>query len=114
MVGLLVRTVLGTTISLGVMASAHGLFETSSRTTFFPVLLSLLRSRILLDSPRTAPVRVNPEELEPEFDSPTVLVDMAVEVSITSGRFGDLPREAASSSTHPAGVGGTGPSVDCI
>lgn len=84
-VGRLPKTVFGTTISLGVIASAHGLFETSSRTACFPVLLSLLRSRMLLDSPRTAPVRVNADELESEFDSPTVLVDMALAVSITSG-----------------------------
>lgn len=113
-VGRLPSTVFGTTISLGVIASAHGLFETSSLTTVFPVLLSLLRSRILLDSPRTAPVRVRPDELDPEFDSAAVIVATPLEVSMTSGRFGDLPREAASSSTHPAGVGGTGPSVDCI
>lgn len=108
------RTVLGTTISIGVIASAHGLFEMSSGTALFPVLLSLLRSRILLDSPRTAPVRVKPDELDPEFESDTALVDTELEVSMTSPRLGDLPRKAASSSTHPAGVGGTGPREDCI
>lgn len=94
------------------MASAQGSFEMFSVAALFPVLLSLLRSRMLLDSPLTAPVLVRPDDLDPEFDSSIVHVDPVLEVSMTSGRFGDLPREAAFSSTQPAGVGGTGPSAD--
>lgn len=54
-----------TVISDGVMASAQGLFEGSS-ATLFPLLLSLLLSRMLFGSPFTARCLVNPEDPEPE------------------------------------------------
>ena len=104
-----------TMISEGVTASAHGLFDGSSVTAVpLPALLSLRLSLILLGSPLIALFRARPEELEPEFDSPPAAVlELILEVSIVSPGFGDLRLPpATSSSTHPAGVGGTGPSVD--
>lgn len=68
-------------MSAGVMASAQGLFEGSSIATALPVLLSLLRSRILFGSPRTARARVSPDELEPEVDSVCPL-ELTLDVSI--------------------------------
>lgn len=62
-------------------------------------------------SPLIAWFLAKPEELDPELDSPTVL-ELTLDVSIVSPRFGDLPRPEMSSSTQPAGVGGTGPNVD--
>ena len=114
MVGLRVSPVpLGTMISEGVMASAHGLLEDSSTAILFPVLLSLLLSRMLFGSPLTALVLVKPEELDPELESPTVrLLEVILDVSMCSPLFGDLPLSEMSSSTHPAGVGGTGPKLD--
>ena len=104
----------GTTISDGVIASTQGLFETSSAdTNLFPLLLSLLLSRMLLPSPLTAGCLLRPDELDPEFDSCAAELDaiLIAEVSITSPLFGDLaPR--TSSSTQPAGVGGTGPNEE--
>jgi hypothetical protein len=107
--------VLGTEISEGVIASAQGLFELSSATIALRALLSLLLSRILRDSPLTCCDLAKPELLEPEFDSPVVVdgaVEATLDVSIVSARFGDLPRPPTSSSTQPAGVGGTGPKLD--
>jgi hypothetical protein len=118
--GRLPRTVMGgTTISAGVMASAHGLFEGSSMATAFPERLSLLRSRMLFGSPRTARARVSPDELEPEFDSVVAwLLELTLEVSMCSppGGSGERGRVVLGTmrglSTQPAGVGGTGPSVE--
>jgi hypothetical protein len=107
----------GTTISAGVMASAQGLFEGSSTATALPVLLSLLRSRMLFGSPRTAWALVNPDELEPELDSVCPL-ELTLDVSMCSapGGRGDRGRAAPGTirglSTQPAGVGGTGPNVE--
>jgi hypothetical protein len=80
-VGRLPSTVIGTTISDGVMASAQGLFDGSGSDVFLPVLLSLLLSRMLLGSPLTARARYNPDELEPEFESGATLV-VTLDVSI--------------------------------
>lgn len=94
------------------IASAQGLFDKSSLPEgFLRVLLSVLLWRMVRGSPFTACVLANPEELDPELESATVL-ELTLDVSIVSPRFGDLPLPATSSSTHPAGVGGTGPSVD--
>jgi hypothetical protein len=117
-VGLLPSTVTGgTVISEGVIASAHGLLDDSGiellDVTDFPVLLSLLRSRILFGSPLTARARLRPELLDPELDS-AVAVETTLEVSISSTLFGERPRLGVFSSTHPAGVGGTGPSEDTV
>lgn len=69
-VGRLPSTVIGgTVISEGVTVSVQlsSLFCGISIDIFFPVLLSLLLSRILLGSPRTAGARDNPPpELPPE------------------------------------------------
>jgi hypothetical protein len=54
---------------------------------------------------------LRPEELEPELDSAAVL-ELILDVSIVSPLLGDLPLPERSSSTQPAGVGGTGPNVD--
>lgn len=62
-------------------------------------------------SPFTACALARPEELDPELESATVL-ELTLDVSIVSPRLGDLPLPDMSSSTHPAGVGGTGPNVD--
>jgi hypothetical protein len=68
MVGLLPSTVIGgTVISDGVMTSCHELLDGSSTVGFLPVLLSLLLSRMLLGSPRTAGARDRPAELPPEW-----------------------------------------------
>jgi len=77
-------TVGGTTISDGVIASAQGLFDGSSgATALFLVLLSVLLSRILFGSPRTAWVLAKPEELDPELDkSLATVLDEALSVSI--------------------------------
>ena len=102
----------GTVLSLGVIESAQGLFEGSS-AILFPLLLSLLLSLILLGSPFIAWCLVSPDELDPEFDSGAAALDATLlEVSITRPLFGDFPLRETSSSTHPAGVGGTGPSVE--
>ena len=102
-----------TMMSDGVMDSAQGLFEGSSVTTLLPALLSLRLSLILLGSPLTALFLARPEELEPELDSvPGTVLEPILDVSIVSPLFGDLPLPAISSSTQPAGVGGTGPNVD--
>lgn len=100
-------------MSEGVTASAQGLFEVSSATTLLPALLSLRLSLILFGSPLTALFLTRPEELEPELDSaPATVLELTLDVSMVSPLFGDLPLPAISSSTQPAGVGGTGPSVD--
>lgn len=99
-------------MSEGVIASAQGLFEGSSGTTLLPALLSLRLSLMLFGSPLTALFLARPEELEPELDSPAAVLELMLDVSIVSPGFGDLPLPATSSSTQPAGVGGTGPSVD--
>jgi len=102
----------GTILSLGVIDSAQGLFEGSS-AILFPVLLSLLLSRMLFGSPFMAWCLAKPDVLEPELESGAAELDATLlEVSITSPLFGDLPLLEASSSTHPAGVGGTGPRVE--
>jgi hypothetical protein len=103
-----------TMMSEGVIASAQGLFEVSSATTVFLALLSLRLSFILFGSPLTAVFLTRPDELEPELDSPAALLELILDVSMVSPLLGDLPLPAIemSSSTHPAGVGGTGPSVD--
>lgn len=106
----------GTTMSAGVMASAQGLLEGSSIATALPDLLSLLRSRILFGSPRTARVLVSPDELEPEFDSVWPL-ELTLDVSMCSapggsGDRGRAPGTIRGLSTQPAGVGGTGPNVE--
>lgn len=100
----------GTTISEGVMASAQGLLDGSS--VFLLVLLSVLRSLILLGSPLTARVLVRPEELDPEFEDSANVLEPTLDVSMVRPKLGDLPRETVSSSIHPAGVGGTGPKFD--
>ena len=101
----------GTTISDGVIASAQGLFEGSSVALL--VLLSFLLSRILLGSPLTARDLAKPEELDPELDeSATVLEPILATLEVSMRRFGDLPPPAISSSTQPAGVGGTGPNLE--
>lgn len=111
-VGFRLSTVEGTTMSEGVMASAQGLLDISSlEEGCLRVLLSVLLWRMVLGSPFTACVLAKPEELDPELDSVTVL-ELTLEVSIVSPLFGDLPLTAISSSTQPAGVGGTGPNVD--
>jgi hypothetical protein len=109
------RMVLGTAISEGVMASTQGLFEFSSDEVIFLALLSLLLSRILLESPLTWLDLARPEEPDPELDSAVVVdgtVEATLEVSIVSPLLGDFPRPVTSSSTQPAGVGGTGPKFD--
>ena len=56
---------------------------------------------------------MRPDELEPEFDSGAAELDATLlDVSITKPLFGDFPLREISSSTHPAGVGGTGPNVE--
>lgn len=115
MVGLRPRVVVGTAISAGVIASCQGLFEGSSDVAVLLALLSFLLSRILLDSPVTFLDLTRPDELEPEFDSPAVpefILELMLEVSIVSPLLGDLPLPEVSSSTHPAGVGGTGPKFE--
>lgn len=97
-------------MSDGVIASAQGLLEGSSVTALRRVLLSVLLSRRVF-SPLTAWALAKPEELEPEFDSAAVL-ELTLDVSICKPRLGDLPLPTISSSTQPAGVGGTGPSDD--
>jgi hypothetical protein len=74
----------GTTISEGVIASAQGLFDGSSRATaLLLVLLSVLLSRMLFGSPRTAWALANPEELDPELaKSEVTVLEEAVDVSI--------------------------------
>lgn len=109
-VGLRVSKVCGRTISEGVMASAHGLFEGSSVAALLLVLLSVLLSRRVF-SPLTACALAKPEELDPELDSAAVLLP-TLDVSMCRPRLGDLPRREISSSTQPAGVGGTGPKED--
>ena len=43
------------------------------------------------------------------------MLEPTLDVSICSPRLGDLPLSVEeSSSTHPAGVGGTGPNVDIV
>jgi hypothetical protein len=116
-VGLLVRPVMGTTISEGVMASAQGLFEASSTgAVALRVLLSLLLSRMLFGSPLTARFRVNPDELDPECESGPAVLELTLDVSICNsgdlGLAGPTFGMANSSSTHPAGVGGTGPKLE--
>jgi hypothetical protein len=100
-------------MSEGVIVSAQGLFEGSSDTILLPARLSLRLSLMLFGSPLTALFLANPEELEPEFDSaPAAVLELILDVSMVSPRFGDLPLPAIFSSTQPAGVGGTGPKVD--
>ena len=100
-------------ISEGEIASAHGLFDRSSATAPLPALLSLRRSLMLLGSTLVAPFLARPEELAPEFESPPAAVlELTLEVSIVSPGFGGLSLPAISSSTHPAGVRGTGPNVE--
>lgn len=114
-VGLLPRAVEGGTISTGVMASTHGLLEFSSATVaaLFRALLSFLLSRMLFDSPLTCFALAKPAVLDPEFDSLAVL-ELILVVSILSSRFGERPLPDTSSSTQPAGVGGTGPRFDIV
>lgn len=106
----------GRVMSTGVMASAQGLLEVSSSATAFPLLLSLLLSRIVFGSPLTAPALLNPEDVDPELDSGMLALEFALEVilevSMVRPLLGDLPLPEGSSSTQPAGVGGTGPKVD--
>lgn len=97
-------------MSDGVTVSAQRLFEGSSVvTTLVLVLLSVLLSRMLFP-PLTARARAKPEELEPELGSGAIL-ELTFDVSINSPRFGDFALPARSSSTQPAGVGGTGPNA---
>lgn len=101
-------------MSEGVTASAQGLFDGSSIATVFPLLLSLLLSRILFGSPRTARFLVRPAELEPEFDSARPL-EAVLEVSICNPGCGDrdcVLGAIRGLSTQSAGVGGTGPNVE--
>jgi hypothetical protein len=114
-VGRRASTVEGTTISEGVMASAQGLLDGSSGAALLRVLLSVLLSRILFGSPRTACALANPEELDPELaKSEVTVLEDALAVSMWSPLLGDLPLIDMSSwpSTQPAGVGGTGPKVE--
>lgn len=102
----------GTTISEGVIASAHGLFEVSSTATCLPLLLALRLSRILSGSPRTAPLLANLADPEPEPDSPGPL-GTEFEVSVCSGgRLGRSEGNRLGLSTQPAGVGGIGPKLE--
>lgn len=112
MVGRRVGPVL-TMISEGATAAAQGLLDGPSGTAFCLALLSLRRSLMLFGSPLTALFLANPEEFEPEFDStPAPLLEVTLDVSMLSPLLGDLPLPAISSSTQPAGVGGTGPRFD--
>lgn len=94
------------------IAVAQGLFEGSSTAR---VRLSLLLSRMLLGSPRTAPARDSPDDWgPPELDSgpPVAALELAeLDVSTCSAVLLDElpPRDELSSSIQPAGVGGTGP-----
>lgn len=72
----------GTMLSDGVIDSAQGLFEGSSSTILFPLLLSLRLSLMLLGSPFIACCLVNPEELDPEFESGLAVLEPMLEVSI--------------------------------
>lgn len=94
------------------MAVAQGLFEGSSTAR---VRLSLLLSRILFGSPRTARALFNPEDPPLELDeSAATVLEPALEVSNGGGAAGDFAfaRDGVSSSTQSAGVGGTGPRLD--
>lgn len=114
-VGRRVNTFVGTTMSDGVIDSAQGLLDGSSGATLLPVLLSLRLSLILFDSPLKALDLAKPDELDPEFESPAMpelVLELILDVSMVKPGLGDRLREAVSSSTHPAGVGGTGPRFD--
>jgi hypothetical protein len=96
--------------STGVMAVAHGLFEGSSTAR---VLLSLLLSRMLFGSPRTARALLKPDEPPPELeDSGAAELELGLEVSSRRVLLEEFPLDEESSSTQPAGVGGTGPRVE--
>jgi hypothetical protein len=68
---------------------------------------------MLLGSPRTARALVNPDELPPDIeDSAATVLELTLEVSMCNPMFGDFDLTVISSSTQPAGVGGTGPRLD--
>jgi hypothetical protein len=104
----------GAIFSPGDMALAQGLFEGSSTVR---VRLSLLLSRMLFGSPRTARARDSPEDAPPPDvlpevdDSAAATLELAVlEVSMWRVLVEEFPPlDDVSSSTQPAGVGGTGP-----
>lgn len=103
------RAILG---PCGTRISDKGSTPTTEAPRLCRVRLSLRRSRRVF-SPRTAPARVNPAELEPEADSSVVCVleaALALSVSIVNpAAAGVLGRTPGVSSTQLAGVGGTGP-----
>ena len=49
---------------------------------------------------------------DPEVDDSATVLDAALDVSRGTTRSGDFAVLLSVSSTHPAGVGGTGPNVD--
>jgi hypothetical protein len=68
---------------------------------------------MLLGSPLTALFLPRPAELDPEVDStPPTELEPILDVSMVKPLVGGPPLPATSSSTQPAGVGGTGPSAD--
>jgi hypothetical protein len=95
------------------MALAQGLFEGSSTAR---VRLSLLLSRILFGSPRTAPALLRPEDVTPEdevAESGAAALEFELEVSGWIVLLEEVPPlDEESSSTQPAGVGGTGPRLE--
>lgn len=102
----------GVICSPGDMAVAQGLFEGSSTAR---VRLSLLLSRMLFGSPRTALALVRPEvpATEVEDESGAAVLEPELEVSGCTVLLEGFPAlNEASSSIQPAGVGGTGPRDD--
>ncbi len=96
-----------------VIASAQGLLDDSSGC--LPLRLALLLSRMLLDSPRIAPLLEKPSDPEPDA-GPLGPVSAALAVTICNGGTVGRPCGSFGSllglSTHPAGVGGMGPKVE--
>lgn len=103
----------GAICSVDEIAFAQGLFEGSSIAR---VRLSLLLSRMLFGSPLTAPVLLRPEEAPPPEvvpevdDSGAAMLELVLDVSMWRVLLEEFPPlDEESSSTQPAGVGGTGP-----
>lgn len=96
-------------MSDGTIDSAQGLFDFSSCA--FLTLLSFLLSRILFGE-FCAFDRCKLELTDPDVEESATVLDATLEVSKGAVRSGDLPLTFGVSSTHPAGVGGTGPRVD--
>lgn len=88
--GLRPRIVRGGAVSDGVIASTQGLLELSSAIRF-PLLLSLLLSRMLFVSPFTAGCLVKPEDVDAVIDSGHVVLELTtLVVSITSPLLGEF------------------------